>query len=166
MSPQELRDAVKRQPFVPFRLVLTDGQGYDIHHPNLLWVGQRSVIVGLTSNVGQEFYERTVEVNLQCISRIEPLQNEVHHMSSQELIEIVRRRPFAPFRLVMTDGQGYDIRHPELLMVGVRIAIVGLPGESGTTLFERHVIVDLLHGIRIEPLQAAAPPSGDGVAGS
>src|SRR5207249_4891820 len=36
MTPQELRDTLRRQPFEPFRLVMTDGAGYDIRHPDLL----------------------------------------------------------------------------------------------------------------------------------
>ena len=87
-------------------------------------------------------------------------------MSPQELSDMVKRQPFEPFRIVMTDGQGYDIRHPELLMVGTRVAIVGLTTQPAQTLFERHVLVDLLHVIRIEPLPAAAPPTGNGAAGS
>lgn len=55
----------------------------------------------------------------------------------------------------MTDGQGYEIRHPDLLMVGLTSAIVGLTGEPGQTFFERSVKVDLSHVIRTEPLEAA-----------
>jgi hypothetical protein len=62
-----------RQPFQPFRLVLTDGAGYDIRHPDLLWIGQRSAMVGLTGEVGHALYERTVLVDLLHISRLEPL---------------------------------------------------------------------------------------------
>jgi hypothetical protein len=166
MSPQELRDIQKQQPFKPFRIVLADGPSYDFYHPDLLCVGQRSVIVGLPSHPGQEFYERTVEVQLPCIHRLEPLRSEIHRMSPQELTETLKQRPFEPFRIVMTDGQSYDIRHPDLLMVGTRAAIVGLTGQPGQTHFERSVKVDLLHIIRIEPLPAAAPPTGNGAAGS
>jgi hypothetical protein len=55
----------------------------------------------------------------------------------------------------MTDGQAYEIRHPDLLWVGRRSAMVGLTGRPGRTFFERAVQVDLLHVIRLEPLEAA-----------
>ena len=74
MSPQEVRDALHQQPFEPFRLVMTDGKGYDIPHPDLMLVGLRSATVGLTGTPGQTFYERTVKVDLLHIIRIEPLQ--------------------------------------------------------------------------------------------
>jgi hypothetical protein len=74
MAPDELRDAIRRQPFQPFRLVMTDGMGYDIRHPDLLWVGLRTAHVGLTGHPGQTFYERVVYVDLSHVIRLEPLQ--------------------------------------------------------------------------------------------
>jgi hypothetical protein len=47
MAPDELRDTLRETPFKPLCIVLTDGSVYDIHHPDLLWVGQRSAYVGL-----------------------------------------------------------------------------------------------------------------------
>ena len=76
-------------------------------------------------------------------------------MAPEDLRELLRKQLFEPFRLVMTDGVGLDIRHPDLLWVGRRIAMVGLTGEPGQTFFERAVQVDLLHVIRIEPLLPA-----------
>ena len=76
-------------------------------------------------------------------------------MAPEELRDVLRRQPFQPFRLVMTDGQAYEVRHPDLMMVGRRSAIVGLTGQPGRTFYERTVQVDLLHVIRLEPLEAA-----------
>jgi hypothetical protein len=83
-------------------------------------------------------------------------------MSPEELRDQLRQRPFEPFRVVMTDGQGFDIRHPDLLWVGQRVAYVGLTGDPGQTFFERSVRLDLLHVIRTEPLDAASPPATNG----
>jgi len=74
MAPEELRDVLKRHPFRPFRLVMTDGIGFEVRHPDLLWVGQRSAMVGLTGQPGQTFYERSVQVDLLHVIRIEPLE--------------------------------------------------------------------------------------------
>ena len=73
MSPEELRDSLRRQPFEPFRIVLTDGGAYDIRHPDLLWVGQRAAYVGLTGQPGQTFFERSVKVDLLHVTQIIPL---------------------------------------------------------------------------------------------
>jgi hypothetical protein len=74
MSPQELREAQKRRPFEPFRIVLADGQSYDIRHPEMLWVGQWSFHVGFTSDTEQTLFERAIEIDLHHVLRIEPLQ--------------------------------------------------------------------------------------------
>ncbi|MGL4555835.1 MAG: hypothetical protein ACRC33_32095, partial [Gemmataceae bacterium] len=72
---------------------------------------------------------------------------------------------FRPFRVVMTDGQGYDVRHPDMLWIGARTAYVGLTTQIDPDPFwERSVRLDLLHVIRVEPL-AAVPPHGTNGAG-
>ena len=83
-------------------------------------------------------------------------------MTPEELRDLLHRQPFQPFRLVMTDGAGFEIRHSDLLWVGRRSAMVGLTGQPGQTFYERSVQVDLLHVIRIEPLEAASTPPTNG----
>jgi hypothetical protein len=73
MTPEELRDTARRQPFLPFRVVMTDGAVFDIRHPDLIWVGRRSAMIGLTGQPGQEFYERSVQVDLLHVIRLEPI---------------------------------------------------------------------------------------------
>jgi hypothetical protein len=74
MVPEELKDTLREQPFRPFRIVLTDGETYDIRHPDLLWVGKRTAYVGLTRRPGDEFHDRAVKVDLLHIVRVEPLE--------------------------------------------------------------------------------------------
>lgn len=76
MFPEELRDSLRQQPFEPFRLVLTDGAGYDVRHPDLLWVGRRTTYLGLTGQPGQTFFERAVKLDLLQITRVEPLDTD------------------------------------------------------------------------------------------
>ncbi len=85
-------------------------------------------------------------------------------MSPEELRDALRQTPFEPFRLVMTDGTGHEIRHPDLLWVGRRSAMIGLTGDPAQTLYERAIRVDLLHVIRLEPLEANPPASKNGPA--
>ena len=85
-------------------------------------------------------------------------------MGAPELLEETRRQPFNPFRLVMTDGQGFDIYHPDLIWVGKYAAFIGLTGAPNQLLFERTVKIDLLHVVRLEPLAAKAASSTNGEA--
>jgi hypothetical protein len=79
-------------------------------------------------------------------------------MRREELVEAVRARPFRGFRLYLSDGGVFDIRHPEMLMVTRHSAIVGLPSNGGQEAaegypaIERHTVVDLLHITRYEQL--------------
>lgn len=73
MAPEELRGTLKQQPFEPFRLVMTHGISYEIRHPDLLLVGKRTAVVGLVGDAGQEYFERTIKVDLLHIIRLEPI---------------------------------------------------------------------------------------------
>lgn len=83
-------------------------------------------------------------------------------MSRNDLLRRARERPFSPFRLVVSEGAAYEIRHPEQLMVARDSAVIGLLGEPDQGFYETTVLVDLLHIVRLEPLSAPAPTSGDG----
>jgi hypothetical protein len=85
-------------------------------------------------------------------------------MQAEDLRRWQRQKPFKPFRLHVTDGAAYEVRHPEFLMVLRRYAVVGLalPGAGGE-FPETSVDVDLLHITRIEPVEApASAPPADG----
>ena len=85
-------------------------------------------------------------------------------MPHDDIEEAIRRRPFQPFRLFVTDGKTYDVRHPELVMLGKRSLAVGLAADLGQTSYDRLAQVDLLHVTRLEPLEAATV-EGNGAAG-
>jgi hypothetical protein len=85
-------------------------------------------------------------------------------MPPTDLLQALRRRPFVPFRLHISDGTVYDVRHPELLMVAFASAVVGLPAAGQTfPQVERYEIVALAHVVRLEPLETTAA-GGDGAA--
>jgi len=81
-------------------------------------------------------------------------------MRSQDVREFLRAQPFQPFRLTLTDGRTYDVRHPELAMVGRSIMAVGVPsvGED-EPIFDRLVTVSLPHIIQAEPINAQNKPA-------
>jgi hypothetical protein len=78
-------------------------------------------------------------------------------MTREELHLAARRQPFKPFRVHLTTGATYDVRHPDLIMVGQRSAIIGLAKEPHATVYDLAMQVDLLHVVGIEELPA--PPS-------
>lgn len=78
-------------------------------------------------------------------------------MRPEDVREFLRKQPFQPFWLALTDGRTYEICHPELIMVGKSSAVVGLlrPGDV-EPIYDRAVTVSFLHIMQIEPLESAA----------
>jgi len=73
MTHDELRDAARRQPFEPFRVILTTGDAYDIRHPDLIMIGRRSATIGVTREAEAVVYDRTIKVDLRHVVGIEDL---------------------------------------------------------------------------------------------
>ena len=68
--------------------------------------------------------------------------------------ELLARRPFKPFRLVMSSGQAYEIRHPEMAMLTRSDMLVGTDVEDGVP--AEFKICSLLHVATIEPIDQGA----------
>ena len=83
-------------------------------------------------------------------------------MTVQTFRDLLTHRPFKPFRLVMSSGQSYEVRHPETafltrtdILVGIDVADDGVPAEFK--------ICSLLHVTAVEPLGVApAGPASTG----
>jgi len=161
MKQEELHKAAHRQPFEPFRIILTTGATYDIRHPDLIMVGQRSAMIGLTNAQNRTAYDRSIKVDLLDIAEIKDLKENCP-MTQQELQDAARSHPFQPFRLVLTTGATFDIRHPDLIMVGRRSATIGITNEPGEAVYDRIFQIDLFHIVGIEKLPVPTPPSSNG----
>lgn len=68
----------------------------------------------------------------------------------------LREKPFRPFRLVASEGLRYDILHPDLILVGNRDLMVGLPRLPHETTYDRVVRVALVHVVGLEELPGQA----------
>lgn len=76
-------------------------------------------------------------------------------MTRNDLAKRLKQRPFAPFRLIVSEGANYEIRHPEQVILARDSVTIGVPSES-EEFYETTVLVDLLHVIRLEPILAQA----------
>jgi hypothetical protein len=76
-----------------------------------------------------------------------------------DLRSLLRARPFTPFRLYLSDGGHVDVRSPEVVTAGRRLAVVGLLDPDATdTAFDRFAVVWYFHVARYEMLTAGSPP--------
>ena len=77
-------------------------------------------------------------------------------MRTSEIEKQLHPRPFVPFRLCMSDGTGFDVRHPEMLMVS-RTILVLATYKPRARQPEGFVFCDPVHIIRIEPVVNGRP---------
>ena len=77
-------------------------------------------------------------------------------MPPEALIQALRQRPFVPFRLHVSDGSLYEIRHPDLVWVAPGYVVIGLPPVvPHPVTIERHEVVAISHITRLEPIPVA-----------
>ena len=72
-------------------------------------------------------------------------------MRPEDIRQRFRKQPFQPIRLFLSDGAQYDVRHPDIIIVGRTEVVIGLTGGNGD-LPERFASIDPLHIVRIEPI--------------
>lgn len=77
-------------------------------------------------------------------------------MTFKKLGEYVSAEPFRPFRIKMASGQSFDIRHPEMILVGrTSVRVYTAAGDDDN---EKWHDVSLMLMETIEPLGAAVTP--------
>jgi hypothetical protein len=65
-------------------------------------------------------------------------------MSTQQVLDYVRDQPFRPFRILMTSGRKYEIRHPEMIRLGRDFVIIFTNVSDSPDLVDRWETVSLL----------------------
>jgi hypothetical protein len=81
-------------------------------------------------------------------------------MTVQTFRELLAQKPFKPFRLVMSSGLTYEVRHPEMalltrtsILVGIDQTDEGVPAEFK--------ICSLLHVTALDPLNETEAKQAD-----
>lgn len=72
-------------------------------------------------------------------------------MTVQKFRELLATRPFQPFRLVMSSGKEYEVRHPEMALLTRSDLLIGV-GESDEGVAAEFRICALLHVASVEPI--------------
>jgi hypothetical protein len=70
----------------------------------------------------------------------------------------LRQRPFQPFRIIASEGQRFDIRHPDLVLVGRRDLTIGFPDPENPTIYDRRTGLALVHVVSLENLPLPTTP--------
>lgn len=81
--------------------------------------------------------------------------------SAEDILAKIRRQPFRPLRIVATSGV-YDIRHPELVMIGKRYVEIGTASAENPQIFDTMNSVALVHIAELQDLPTNAKSDGGG----
>ena len=84
MRPEDILEKMRRVPFEPFRIYLSDGTQFDVRHPDMGMVFRSRVVVGVSKPRDSEGpLERSVDCSLLHITRMEPISRPSRTSSSR-----------------------------------------------------------------------------------
>ncbi|MGD0093543.1 MAG: hypothetical protein ABSE73_26840 [Planctomycetota bacterium] len=76
-------------------------------------------------------------------------------MRPKVLRQLLDTRPFSRFRISLSDGHHYDVRHPELALLTRSTLHIGIARRPEKLIADEVVRVSLLHIVRVELLEEA-----------
>lgn len=76
-------------------------------------------------------------------------------MTTLEIKAFADQQPFKPFRIHLSDGRAFDIRHPDFIWVLKTRVEIGLADDPNSSVPDRAEHCSLLHIVSVEELQAA-----------
>jgi len=71
MSPHELSEAIKKEPFTPIRLHMSNGRTHDVRHPDDAIIGDEVLALGVYEQGGE--WPRIRLLSIININEIEPI---------------------------------------------------------------------------------------------
>jgi hypothetical protein len=81
-------------------------------------------------------------------------------MGREDVAQYLRERPFRPFRLLLSNGTTYEIRHPEMAIPTPWSVYVGVPApQAPPPSAEGIVVVSLMHVVQIEHISPSPTAS-------
>lgn len=82
--------------------------------------------------------------------------------SAEDIQARLREKPFRPLRLLASEGQRFDILHPDLVLVGRHDLTIGFAAPDSPTIYDKVMRVALVHVVALEDLPTPASPNGQG----
>lgn len=82
---------------------------------------------------------------------------ECNPMRASEIMKLLKRRPFIPLRIHMTDGESYDIFHPDNIIVSHSRIDIGR-GADPNGVVDAVDYCSLLHVVRVEEITKKMKP--------
>lgn len=77
-------------------------------------------------------------------------------MSPDEIHSMLKRRPFLPFKVHVTGNVEYEVRQPEMVVIGRTILFIGQRRNIDSPYFDEPILVAIRHITHLEPIVEAA----------
>ena len=163
MDLTTLHAALRRQPFRPFRIHTIDGATHEVlrvHHAfattSHFFVGYDIQRHDTPRGAHRLSSAQIARIEWLTVAGFEDPLTRIHGaeettMEIDGLRAALRRVPFRPFRVFLSDGSHHDVKHPEL-MVLERRQVALWHGFDRLGFVRDLVLIDALHITRIEPL--------------
>ena len=74
MTMQAAKALLDANPFVPFRIHMTDGKSFDIQHPDFVWVFRNRLDLAILADAAQGIVDHVERCFFLHIVRVEELQ--------------------------------------------------------------------------------------------
>jgi hypothetical protein len=72
-APETIQARLRQKPFAPIRFVTGSGESYEVHHADLVLVGQRDLIIGRASKKNPSLYDLASRVAIMHITAMDDL---------------------------------------------------------------------------------------------
>ncbi len=71
--PEDIQARLRERPFRPVRIIVSEGLQYDIHHPDLVFVGTRDLMIGFPGPDNPSIYDQVTRVALVHVVALEDI---------------------------------------------------------------------------------------------
>jgi hypothetical protein len=83
-------------------------------------------------------------------------------MTADELIRLIKGRPFRPLRLHLNDGRTREILRPEMALVSETSVTIGVLKDSESKVASRLTFCSIPNIVKVEPFDIEKPSTGKG----
>lgn len=82
--------------------------------------------------------------------------------TADDIYSRIKTQPFVPVRIATSDGQSFDVHHPDLVMVGRRFVLVGTANAESPAHADLVTRIAMIHVTALEDVPAASKHGGSG----